>query len=173
MGLRGQQPKPTALRLLEGNPSQHALPENEPKPRTIEDADPPEWLSTEAKTYWRRLLPMLGAAGLVTEVDLLVLERYCDCLADWRSARDFLVERGSMFYPIYDGPPDPATGVRPIKYLQEYPHVAKKLKMSEHLLRIEQHFGMTPAARTRIILGGADPEAPEDPFAFKRGSKRA
>lgn len=169
MGQRGPPPKPTNLRLLEGNAGKVPISPNEPKPKSIEEADPPDWLSDEAKRYWRRLIPMLASAGLLTDVDLCVLERYCDCLADWRAARDFLIARGQIFYPIFDGNHvDPATGQRVIKYLQEYPHVAKKLKMSEHLLRIEQHFGMTPASRSRIILAGEAEVEVEDLFALKK-----
>ena len=34
MATRGRKPKPTALKLLEGNPSRRALNKNEPQPPT-------------------------------------------------------------------------------------------------------------------------------------------
>ena len=48
MATRGRKPKPTALKVLEGNPGKRPLNENEPKP---ENKAPrcPSWLEQEAK----------------------------------------------------------------------------------------------------------------------------
>lgn len=152
MGNRGPLPKPTAIRELEGNPSNRPLNKREPKPTKVIGAEPPAWLSEQAKIYWHRVVPILARTGVLTEADLPLLERYVDFLADWKHCRDFLAQQGQMFYPIYDGDKiDPKTNLRIVKYLAEFPHVAKKIRFSEHLLKIEMHFGMTPAARSRII----------------------
>jgi len=156
MGERGPQPKPTAIRELEGNPSGRPYNKREPKPKKVIDVSPPSWLTEQAKTYWDRVIPILANMGVLTEADLPLLERYCDCLADWKFCREFLLKAGSICYPIYDGDKvHPAghaqAGQRIVKYMAEFPHVAKKLRFSEHLLKIEMHFGMTPAARSRIL----------------------
>ena len=169
MGERGPPPKPTALRELEGNPSGRPLNQREPKPQKISSVEPPSWMSEQAKVYWYRAVPVLSRMGVLTEADLPLLERYCDFLADWKACRDFLATRGNICYPIYDGDKyedqvDPTTGLpikdpitgatlrkRVLKYLAEYPQVSKKIRFSEHLLKIEMHFGMTPASRSRII----------------------
>lgn len=155
MGLRGPQPKPTAIRELEGvKPSTNRF---EPKPPKISSVPAPDWLSEDGRRYWSRIIPMLANIGMLTEADLPLIERYCDFLADWKHCRDFLAKAGTICYPIKETVEvtDPETGeikkVRETRYMQEFPHVAKKLKISEHLLRIEQHFGMTPASRTRIL----------------------
>lgn len=156
MGQRGPAPKPTALRELEGNPSGRPYNKREPKPKKVIDVSPPNWLTEPAKIYWNRVIPILANMGVLTEADLPLLERYCDFLADWVHCRDFLRNMGGMYYNLYDGDKvypagHPQAGQRVIKYLAEFPHVAKKLKFSEHLLKIEMHFGMTPAARSRIL----------------------
>lgn len=174
MGERGPLPKPSALEELEGNPGKRAPNAREPKPPKVVAVEPPAWFSEQARSYWLRAVPILSTMGVLTEADLFLLERYCDFLADWKACRDFLSERGSIFYPIYDGDKiDPTTKKRVVKYLQEYPHVSKKLRVSEHLLKIESHFGMSPASRTRIMAEelydpppGAEPihVDPFDPF---------
>lgn len=155
----------------------------EPEPPKVASAPPPDWFREESKRYWYRIVPMLALTGVLTEADLPLLERYCDFLADWREVRDFLAKAGEIFYPIKESVPvknkqtNKLEMVERTKYLQEFPHVSKKLKISEHLLRIEQHFGMTPAARTRIMIEppqvqlgtAAQPQAPQaegerDPF---------
>lgn len=156
MGERGPQPKPTAVRELEGNPSGRPLNKREPKPRKVLSVEPPNWFTEQAKIYWHRVLPILSSIGVLTEADLVLLERYCDFLSDWKYCRDFLNKAGTICYPIYDGDKvhpagHPEAGQRIVKYLAEFPHVAKKLRISEHLMKIEMHFGMTPAARSRIV----------------------
>ena len=183
MGARGPQPKPTALRLLQGNPSGRPLPKFEPQPKPVIKSDPPEWLPPRAQEYYRRLVPMLSNIGILTEADLPLLERYCDFLNDWQMMREFLMSesggKGQICYPVYKTPRkfNPETkqyeldhANRQLLHLATFPHVGKKLNISEHLLRIETHFGMTPAARTRIMAletprpgVGAD----VDPFAIE------
>lgn len=157
MGHRGPPPKPTAIRELEGNPGKRPLNKFEPRPPKISTVAPPEWLSDIGKLYWARLVPMLSRMGVLTEADLPLLERYCDALSDWHSYREFLSKNRTNGYPVYDyqrktfdkdGKPIVA-----ISHVQLFPHGARKLRLSEHLLRIEQHFGMTPAARSRILVG--------------------
>ena len=66
--MAGRKPKPTSLKVLEGNPGKRQLNPNEPKP----DASIPKcpaWLSKEAKREWKRLVPFLEQAGLLTQVD--------------------------------------------------------------------------------------------------------
>ena len=173
MIIPGPKPKPTALRAIEGTKARYPN-RQEPKPARTNKPAPPDWLSDTAKTYWARVVVILENLNMLTEADLPLLERYCDFLADWKACRDFLQNAGQIYYPIketvrlWNPETQQMETSERIKYLAEFPHVSKKLRISEHLLRIEQHFGMTPSARTRIML---DPSADiwgEDPFAVKR-----
>ena len=47
MATRGRKPKPTALKVLEGNPGKRPLNENEPKPER-KAPECPSWLEPEA-----------------------------------------------------------------------------------------------------------------------------
>lgn len=60
MGLRGPAPKPTALRIIEGNLGHRPLNQREPKP-LVGEPDVPAHLSRDAKKEWRRLVPILLA----------------------------------------------------------------------------------------------------------------
>ena len=48
--MRGPPPKPTYLRILEGNPSKRPLNRNEPQPPPVETLDPPDYLGGHAAT---------------------------------------------------------------------------------------------------------------------------
>ncbi len=78
----GPPPKPTALRILEGNPSKRPLPVNEPKPMGI--AERPAWLRPEGVAVWDELAPRLGRVGLLTPVDADQFGVFCTELAAYR-----------------------------------------------------------------------------------------
>lgn len=79
----GRRPKPTALKLVDGNPGKRPLNHREPKPKI--GTTPPNWISKEAKTEWRRLYKHLAEIGLLTKADRQVFTSYC--IASGRMAR--------------------------------------------------------------------------------------
>ena len=87
MGKRGPRPKPTALRVLEGNPSKRPLPPNEPKPPSISAPAAPLTLDAVGRTEWRRLAPQLQTLGLLTEIDRSALEVCCQIYSELRQLR--------------------------------------------------------------------------------------
>jgi hypothetical protein len=59
-------PKPTALRILQGNPGKKALNKREPKPRVCIPPCP-RHLTPRAKSHWKAVAPKLARIGLLTE----------------------------------------------------------------------------------------------------------
>ncbi len=82
---RGPRPKPTALKLVEGNPGHRPLNLREPKPR-LDLPKCPAWLDREAKAEWKRQAPELYAVGVLTVVDGTVLAAYCEAFSLWKRA---------------------------------------------------------------------------------------
>jgi phage terminase small subunit len=76
MGLRGPAPKPTSIRVLEGNLSRRPLPTNEPRPM-VGEPDIPSHLDREARREWRRLVPILLSMRVLTVADGGVLGNLC------------------------------------------------------------------------------------------------
>lgn len=152
MATRGRKPKPTALKILEGNPGKRPLNENEPiPPKGIVKC--PSWLEPEAKKEWKRLAPSLEAMGVLTQVDLTAFAGYCQAYARWREAEEFLTQHGSIFKT-------------PSGYVQQVPQVS----IAQQNLKIMQsfcaEFGLTPATRARIIAagGGKEVDISDDPM---------
>lgn len=150
MATRGRKPKPTALKMLEGNPGKRPLNENEPKPPkgTIRC---PTWLEAEAKKEWRRLAPSLEAMGVLTTADITAFAGYCQAYARWKEAEEFITQHGSIFQT--------SSG-----YVQQVPQVS----IAQQNLKIMQsfcsEFGLTPATRSRIIAGNGDKVDEDDPM---------
>ncbi len=141
MATRGRKPKPTALKVLEGNPGKRPLNDREPsRPRAALKC--PAWLLPEAKKEWKRLAPALEAMGVLTMADLTAFEGYCQAYARWKEAEAFITQHGSIFQT-------------PSGYVQQVPQVS----IAQQNLKIMQsfcsEFGLTPATRARIIAAAA------------------
>ena len=96
MAARGRKPKPTALKVLEGNPGKRPLNDHEPIPPKGE-LKCPSWLLPEAKKEWKRLASSLEAMGVLTMADLTAFAGYCQAYARWKEAEEFITQHGSIF----------------------------------------------------------------------------
>lgn len=162
MRKRGPAPKPTAVRLLEGNPGRLKINENEPKPRSYETYEPPSDLSEDGVIIWKHLSKELGRMGLLTIIDLEPFHRYVKLLCEYREV-DRLIQ-GKYMLPVRreDGS---------IKFMMQNPMLSIRNKMVAELNRAEQQFGMTPSARARMIglikgdNGAGKSEEDQDPYS--------
>lgn len=142
MGARGPLPKPTALKVLEGNPGKRPLNRAEPKPRPVAPKCP-AWLLLEAKREWRRVAPELERLGLLTVVDGTALAGYCQAYARWREAEAALSEHGLTF----------ATDKG---YVCVRPEVAIAQRSLQLVKGFCAEFGLTPSSRGRMTLPEVD-----------------
>jgi len=144
MGKRGPKPTPTAILQLRGS----TLVTQERRDKEVQgpsgSPDQPDWLDDGAVQAWNYLVPLLSQMGVLTRIDGHALARYCRLWSRWRQAEDFLTKHGEM-YPLKDDDGKP-------KCFQPWPQVAIANKLAQQLTRLEQEFGMTPSARSRIQL---------------------
>ena len=145
MAQRGRKPKPTALKMLEGNPGGRPLNEAEPKPQKKAPRCPP-WLEDEAKREWKRMAKVLEQMGLLTEMDMAAFAGYCQAYARWKEAEEYISEHGTVMKA-------------PSGYCQQVPQVSIAQTNMKIMLKFCEQFGLTPSARSRIVgvEGAADP----------------
>ena len=143
MATRGRKPKPTALKILEGNPGKRPINENEPIPPkgTVKC---PTWLEPEAKKEWKRLAPSLEAMGVLTQVDLTAFAGYCQAYARWKEAEEFITQHGTIVRT--------SSG-----YWQQVPQVSIAQTYLKIMNRFAEQFGLTPSSRSRIIASDGGP----------------
>ena len=144
MATRGRKPKPTELKLLEGNPGKRPVNEKEPKPKK-QAPRCPSWLEPEAKKEWKRMSKTLESIGVLTQVDGAAFAGYCQAYARWKEAEEFLTKHGTIFKT-------------PSGYIQQVPQVSIAQTYLKVMKDFCSEFGLTPAARTRIQI---DTEAGE------------
>lgn len=116
----GPKPKPTAIRVFEGNAGNVPLNEHEPKPEKCESNQVPSWLDVNcdymlaekfsipdvAKMIWSELFPQLDRLGVITAVDTGKFGRYCEIFARWLKCKAFIDKHGET-YPVYGGQYEP------------------------------------------------------------------
>lgn len=94
MARTGRPPKPVELKLIEGNPGKRRIAEPPKAPPSKPRC--PSWLSTYAKTEWRRVVPVLDDLGLLTTVDRSTLAAYCEAVATFKEATELIAELGVL-----------------------------------------------------------------------------
>ena len=143
MGLRGPAPKPTVLKLAEGNPGKRRLNDREPKPSEVMPRCPAH-LDKIARREWKRLSDILNRMRVLTEADYLALGNLCLAYSTLIQAQEKLNQTGLLI----------KTGSG---YVQQSPLISIITANTQIINRLCQEFGLTPAARTRVQTVEAAP----------------
>jgi len=141
--------KPTALKILEGNPGKRPLNLNEPKPIQIAP-ECPDWLPDEAKKEWKRLAPALERLGLLTIIDEMAFAGLCVSYALWKSSVEFIKKNGTT----YRIPKTNKEGKVISVYIAAFPEVVIANNALNFIKAFATEFGLTPSSRGRIYLPG-------------------
>ena len=136
--------KPTALRLLEGNPSKRPINKDEPKPAPGRPTRP-AWLLLEAKREWSRVVPELERLGLLTVVDRAALASYCQAWGRYVAAEANVTKYGDVMKAKHSD------------YVQTSPYVAIAQRYAQIVRGYCTEFGLTPSSRGRMTVGKLDP----------------
>ena len=134
---RGPAPRPTALKVLSGNPGKRPLNKSEPQPRP--GMEPPAWLDEAARVEWDRVMPELDIIpGLMRRPDAVAMAAYGRSIVQMNDANKVIRARGLTMKT--------ANGIR----------IRPEVRAFEAAVRLiatfSQEFGLTPASRSRIHL---------------------
>lgn len=156
MGRRGPPPKPTALKLLAGNPGKRAINRTEPKPEPAKKGERrcPASLPPTGKRLWKSLVPELERLQLLTRIDDATLEGACLNYARALQARAIIAKQG-------------LTIVTDKGFVLPHPAVGIERNSWAAWLRFASTFGLTPASRSSIhIKPPENPADRDDEFLF-------
>lgn len=147
--MRGRNPKPTALKLLSGNPGKRPLNDREPQYAPASPEIPGE-LSEEknsvARQEWERVVPQLITAGVAKRIDRTALVAYCIEYQRWVEAEAFVRQHGVMVRSR-------------MGLVTMNPYVRVSRIALEMMMRFMSEFGMTPSARVRLKADIPVPES--------------
>lgn len=138
---RGRKPKPTTLKVLQGNPGKRAL--NEEEPDFGVGAPPkPDWFDDYASQEWDVLTSILVPARVLTKGEIGVLVVACDAYSQLRHCEKFLRDKGSLSY-------DASSATSGASW-KPYPEVAQRNQARRHYHSALTELGVTPTARTKV-----------------------
>lgn len=138
MGKRGPAATPTKILKLRGSWRAKDR-KNEPQPKAGHPRCP-AWLKPEAKAAWKELVEVLDHMQILTLADRGALTRYCVAWRRWRAAEQVIADDGETY----------TDEVGRYKGQKVRPEVAIAKAQGEILHKLEQQFGLTPAARPRL-----------------------
>lgn len=164
-GARGPLPKPTALKLIAGNPGKRSLNLADGVNPRVEIPTPPKHLSQTARKEWKRITPILEELGLISGLDVAALTLYCESyarLVDLQVAFNAKVaQRVDGGETLADATLAVSTGTTPSGYQQQSVIVQLINSHRDQVHRFLGHFGLSPAARARVTPSNfVQPELP-------------
>jgi P27 family predicted phage terminase small subunit len=145
--MKGRTPKPTALKVITGNPGKRSSNKQEPDPEYLMDLEPPVWLHASAKDVWNEVAPHLAAAKLLTQVDVQALAMGCIAIAQYRQAVRVTGDDLVKSKVVLDEDEKPVAAGEHLN-----PWLIVQSMSFKQAMAIFQQFGMSPAARTRIAI---------------------
>lgn len=145
--MAGRPPKPTALKLVQGNPGKRAISKSEPDPEYLNDLTAPAFLAQSAAVVWDEVVPHLRRAKLLTHLDVPMLAMGCVAIAQYRTAAscaDSALVKSKQVEIDDGGVAEVGEHVNPWLIVQSMSF--------KQAMAVFQQFGMSPAARTRIAV---------------------
>ncbi|WP_337924764.1 phage terminase small subunit P27 family [Szabonella alba] len=118
----------------------------------IEDMPPPEWLSDDAKTEWRRIVPILGKRKILTSADLGSVENYCMAIGMAREMEREIQRLGAV-QKVYAIDKD---GVSRLVRMAKNPAVSIQSDAMTRARLLAAELGCTPVSRSRPTIEDED-----------------
>lgn len=165
----GRRPIPTAIHQAAGTyrPDRHGPPARvAPAPQV----QCPRYLDGDARDMWMRTAPLLRERGLLTQHDVAAFERLCQTYAEIRHYDTVLAQAGYTYTTpltnkrgetLTDEHGNTMTGMQ-----RPRPEVAARDQAEKRLKAYLIEFGLTPAARGKVMKAEAPPdEGADDPVS--------
>jgi len=143
--MRGRKPRPTIIKILEGEPNKDRINLNEPK--AFGTPHCPSYLTPEAKAEWHRICPILKEMGLLAKSDRALIANYCQAYARMVKYEKLIAEKGELYKTQHGN----------ITTSPAY-WVLNKEREMVHKFAVE--LGLTPSARSRISVSAPESDDP-------------
>lgn len=151
--MRGRKPKPTAIKVITGNPGKRALNTQEPEYPELGET-PPDFLDEYGKNEWHRVFPMLAGIRVIKAPEAALLAAYCGAFSDFYRLSELSKGKGFITKA-----PNGCPMISPLFQALS--------KARTEMVRLMSELGITPSSRSRVTA--ARPAEPDSPLAkFKR-----
>lgn len=148
--MRGRKPKPTHLKLVEGNAGKRALNKSEPVPQGNLD-EPPDWLTEDQKSGWEYAIKH-APLGLLKLLDRSALTVWVVAEDMHRQATIAVGKFGLITKSPNKGEP------------MQNPYLPIINRQAQIMMKAASELGFTPSSRSRVEVSGGEIEDPADRF---------
>lgn len=149
--MKGRKPKPSYLRVLDGNAGKRPINQDEPQPvGELEAHAPPSWLSDPQKDGWRYAMKH-APPGMLKRLDQSILTVWVVAEERHQDAATKVSQLGSLLKA--------KTGAA-----YQNPYLAIMNKQAQIMMKAAAELGFTPSSRSRVKV---EPPKPGEgnPFA--------
>ena len=158
MGARGPQPKPAALRMLEGSRPRVAYNATDGMNPDVAIPDPPAWLNRDARKEWKRASEELFLLGCIAKIDRSKFAIYCQswgmlCQLEVAFAKHQAHALGQAEAAGVDPEialTQPFFAKTPTGFLRDSQLVRQIGELREQVHRYAASFGLDPSSRSRV-----------------------
>lgn len=136
--MRGRKPKPTYLRVLDGNAGKRAINPNEPQPvGELPAHEPPPWMNDAQKEGWRYAMKH-APPGMLKRLDQSILTVWVVAEERHADAAQQVSRLGSLLKAKGTGSP------------YQNPFLAIMNKQASIMMKAAAELGFTPSSRSRV-----------------------
>lgn len=147
--MRGRKPKPTHLKVIDGNAGRRPLNPDEPQPQGSL-GDPPEWMPAMQQRIWRDAIAS-APEGMLKRLDSSVFTVWVVACATHQDSAEKVARFGTVVK-------SPVLG-QPI----QSPYVGIMNRQAQLMLKAAAEMGFSPTSRSRVKVEKSP--AADDPFA--------
>lgn len=148
--MRGRKPKPTVLKLIDGNNGKNKINKNEPV--AVGDlSEPPEWFSDDQKAAWAYAIDH-APSGLLKKIDKSALMAWVIAEDLFRQAVLQVNKMNLIIKSPVKGDP------------MQNPYLPIVNKQAVNMLKAAAELGFTPSSRSRVTIDKSE-DNDENPFA--------
>lgn len=144
--------KPTPTEILKARGSKYAKERTDANAPLFPPGSPscPSGLPREGKAEWRRIVPQLLEAGLLSVANRAALAAYCQAWADWQEAEAKLKKEGKVL-----------TAASGYKYVHPWVAIARNARAET--VQLAATFGMTRSSAGKVQRDTvAEPDEPKE-----------
>lgn len=148
--MKGRKPKPTALRLVEGNREHRPINGNEPKPEPKAPGCP-QFLKDEERKAWRYLVREMKRMGTLASSDRGDMTAYCHWWGLVAKAKRKMLDQ------VTAEDPSPEVITTKAGNLIQNPWLGIANTAAKEITKVSEKLGLDPTARTRLKIEEYEP----------------
>lgn len=150
--MRGRKPKPSYLRVLDGNAGHRPVNKQEPVPAgKLDEMGAPASLSADQRRIWNEAIAE-APVGLLRRLDFGIFEQWVVHCDTFRKAAAVVSEKGSIVKSRGGAP-------------YQNPFLAVMNKQSALMMKAAAEMGFTPSSRTRVKVSNKSTGTKANTFA--------